>query len=44
MAGFGGRLIGWYRPGLSAPGIIASILGAMMLLGAYRAFLRSRMV
>jgi uncharacterized membrane protein YeaQ/YmgE (transglycosylase-associated protein family) len=44
MAGFGGRLIGWYRPGLSAPGIIASVLGAMVLLGAYRGFLRGRMV
>jgi uncharacterized membrane protein YeaQ/YmgE (transglycosylase-associated protein family) len=43
-AGFAGRLIGWYRPGISAPGIIASVLGAMVLLGAYRAFLRGRMV
>jgi uncharacterized membrane protein YeaQ/YmgE (transglycosylase-associated protein family) len=41
-AGFAGRLIGWYRPGLSVPGIIASTLGAMVLLGAYRAYLRGR--
>lgn len=41
-AGFAGRLIGWYRPGVSAPGIIASVLGAMVLLGAYRTFIRGR--
>ena len=41
-AGFAGRLLGWYRPGLSALGMIASVLGAMVLLGAYRGFVRSR--
>ena len=41
-AGFAGRVIGWYRPGLSAPGMIAAVLGAMVLLGAYRVFARSR--
>lgn len=32
-----GRLIGWYNEGDSA-GFIASILGAMVLLGIYRLF------
>ena len=41
-AGFAGRILGLYRPGLSAPGMIASLLGAMVLVGAYRAFVRSR--
>lgn len=36
VAGFVGQMIGWYRPGLTAPGIIASILGAMILLFAHR--------
>ena len=31
-----GRVFGWYRPGTSGPGIIASIIGAMVLLGIYR--------
>ena len=35
VAGFLGRLVGWYTPG-SGPGIIASILGAMLLLFIYR--------
>lgn len=35
VAGFLGRLVGWYAPG-SGPGIIASILGAMLLLFIYR--------
>jgi len=41
-AGFVGRLVGWYRPGLSVPGMLASVLGAMVLLGAFRVFARSR--
>lgn len=35
-AGFLGRMFGWYGPGLTAPGIIASILGAMLLLFGHR--------
>ena len=32
VAGFIGRAVGWYRNPGSGPGIIASILGAMLLL------------
>ena len=35
IAGFLGRLVGWYNPGQGA-GLIASVLGAMLLLWAYR--------
>src|SRR5437588_11887286 len=35
VAGFLGRTIGWYEPGQRA-GFIASIIGAMLLLLAYR--------
>jgi len=40
VAGFLGRLLGLYVPG-SAPGLIASILGAMLLLFAYRSMKKS---
>jgi uncharacterized membrane protein YeaQ/YmgE (transglycosylase-associated protein family) len=36
VAGFLGRAIGWYRDPASGPGILASIVGAMILLGLYR--------
>lgn len=36
IAGFLGHSLGWYEVG-EGPGIIASILGAMVLLGIYRA-------
>ena len=36
VAGFIGRAVGWYRDPASGPGIIASILGAMLLLLVYR--------
>jgi uncharacterized membrane protein YeaQ/YmgE (transglycosylase-associated protein family) len=36
IAGFFGRMIGLYRDSTHAPGIIASILGAMALLAIYR--------
>jgi uncharacterized membrane protein YeaQ/YmgE (transglycosylase-associated protein family) len=36
VASFIGRAIGWYRPGFTAPGILASTLGAMVLLLLYR--------
>jgi uncharacterized membrane protein YeaQ/YmgE (transglycosylase-associated protein family) len=35
LAGLIGRSLGWYQPGQSA-GFIASILGAVILLGGYR--------
>ncbi len=38
LAGFLGRLVGWYSPNEPA-GFIASILGAMLLLFIYRLFL-----
>jgi uncharacterized membrane protein YeaQ/YmgE (transglycosylase-associated protein family) len=31
-----GRVVGWYGEPGTGPGIIASILGAMLLLGIYR--------
>ena len=37
VAGFIGRALGWYAPG-SGPGIIASVLGGMLLLFIYRRF------
>jgi uncharacterized membrane protein YeaQ/YmgE (transglycosylase-associated protein family) len=36
LAGILGRSLGIYRPGDVGPGIIASILGAMILLALYR--------
>lgn len=36
VAGFLGRAVGWYQNPGSGPGIIASIIGAMVLLGLYR--------
>lgn len=41
VAGLLGRSLGWYRID-QGPGIIASILGAMLLLFLYRAFSRRR--
>ena len=35
IAGFLGRLVGWYRPGEGA-GLIASVLGAILVLWIYR--------
>jgi uncharacterized membrane protein YeaQ/YmgE (transglycosylase-associated protein family) len=40
VAGFLGRVIGWYEPGQPA-GFIASVIGAMLLLLIYR-LIRSR--
>ena len=37
-----GRVVGWYDDPGEGPGIIASILGAMVLLGIYRAAIRRR--
>ena len=36
VAGFLGRAVGWYHNPSSGPGIIASIVGAMVLLLIYR--------
>jgi uncharacterized membrane protein YeaQ/YmgE (transglycosylase-associated protein family) len=36
LAGWLGHALGWYRTGQNGPGIIASIIGAMLLLGIYR--------
>jgi len=38
LAGFLGRALGWYTNPGEAPGIIASIIGAMILLLLYRLF------
>jgi uncharacterized membrane protein YeaQ/YmgE (transglycosylase-associated protein family) len=35
VAGFLGRVVGWYRPGEGA-GLIASVLGALLVLWIYR--------
>jgi uncharacterized membrane protein YeaQ/YmgE (transglycosylase-associated protein family) len=42
VAGFLGRAFGWYTEVGDAPGIIASIVGALVLLGGYRLILGSR--
>ncbi len=42
-AGFFGRLVGLYRSPTHAPGIIASILGAMALLWIYRVVMSRRL-
>jgi len=44
LASFIGSSLGWYRPGEVGPGVIASIVGAMILLGLYRALFRHRTV
>jgi uncharacterized membrane protein YeaQ/YmgE (transglycosylase-associated protein family) len=42
VAGFLGRAVGWYRNPGSSPGIIASIVGALILLGLYRVIVHRR--
>jgi uncharacterized membrane protein YeaQ/YmgE (transglycosylase-associated protein family) len=42
LAGFLGRAMGWYETTNSGPGIIASVLGAMLLLFLYRVFIGRR--
>jgi len=41
IAGLLGRAVGWYQPGEAGPGLIAAILGSMLLLAIYR-FVRRR--
>jgi uncharacterized membrane protein YeaQ/YmgE (transglycosylase-associated protein family) len=36
VAGFIGRSLGWYQAGDAGPGIIASVIGAVILLAGYR--------
>jgi uncharacterized membrane protein YeaQ/YmgE (transglycosylase-associated protein family) len=36
LAAFFGRAVGWYHDPGSGPGIIASVIGALLLLGIYR--------
>jgi uncharacterized membrane protein YeaQ/YmgE (transglycosylase-associated protein family) len=43
LAGFLGRSAGWYRAGDAGPGIIASVIGAILLLAIYRLVVRRRM-
>jgi uncharacterized membrane protein YeaQ/YmgE (transglycosylase-associated protein family) len=38
LAGFLGRALGWYSNPGEGPGIIASVIGAMILLLLYRVF------
>jgi uncharacterized membrane protein YeaQ/YmgE (transglycosylase-associated protein family) len=38
LAGFLGRAMGWYSDAGTGPGIIASIIGALILLFLYRLF------
>ncbi|HEX3276352.1 MAG TPA: GlsB/YeaQ/YmgE family stress response membrane protein [Gemmatimonadales bacterium] len=42
LAGFLGRALGWYNNPGEGPGIIASIIGAMLLLLLYRFFVGRR--
>ena len=42
LAGFLGRALGWYADPATGPGIIASIIGAIILLFLYRVFTRRR--
>jgi uncharacterized membrane protein YeaQ/YmgE (transglycosylase-associated protein family) len=42
VAGFIGRAVGWYRTPGSGPGIIMSIIGAMVLLVIYRLVIGNR--
>lgn len=44
LAAFIGRALGWYHEGDVGPGLIASIVGAMLLLGIYRLVTRRRAV
>jgi uncharacterized membrane protein YeaQ/YmgE (transglycosylase-associated protein family) len=36
IAGFAGRALGWYTAPNSTPGIIASVIGAVIVLAVYR--------
>ena len=42
LAGFLGRALGWYNNPGEAPGLIVSVIGAMILLLLYRVFTGKR--
>lgn len=42
VAGFLGRAFGWYTDVGDSPGLIASVVGAIVLLGVYRLILGMR--
>lgn len=42
VAGFLGRAVGWYSEVGDSPGLIASVIGAIVLLGVYRLLLGMR--
>jgi len=44
LAGFLGRAMGLYHSGTSGPGILASVVGAVIILALYRVVARRRMV
>ena len=44
IASFLGHALGWYRSPGSGPGIVASVIGAMILLGIYRLAIHRRSV
>jgi uncharacterized membrane protein YeaQ/YmgE (transglycosylase-associated protein family) len=44
IAGFLGRALGIYHAGDAGPGIIASVIGAVLVLAIYRAASRRRIV
>jgi uncharacterized membrane protein YeaQ/YmgE (transglycosylase-associated protein family) len=44
LARFIGTAVGLYHPNASGPGLIASVLGAVALLGLYRVVARRRVV
>jgi uncharacterized membrane protein YeaQ/YmgE (transglycosylase-associated protein family) len=41
LMGFLGRIVGWYEPGQGS-GLIASVLGALLLLYLYRLYLKNK--
>jgi uncharacterized membrane protein YeaQ/YmgE (transglycosylase-associated protein family) len=43
LAGFLGRAAGFYHAGDAGPGILASIVGAVIILAVYRAVARRRL-
>jgi uncharacterized membrane protein YeaQ/YmgE (transglycosylase-associated protein family) len=40
IAGFLGRAVGWYEPGATGPGLIAAIIGAVILLALGRVLMK----
>jgi uncharacterized membrane protein YeaQ/YmgE (transglycosylase-associated protein family) len=42
LAGFLGRALGWYADPGQGPGILASVIGAIILLWLYRIFTRRK--